>query len=658
MDIATWYQSTMAGASPLPVFPTVLFALISFSLFYQRTGWREAFLLSSVAWGTAVVMITEGLSIFNLLTFAGLTVTWLVFDTIATIILLIKIRKSGFKSLKLQFPGLSRFEYFVIACIVIIVLTTGLIAVVAPPNSFDSMNYHLSRILHWIQDRNVAPFPTHNTKQVILTPGTEYDILQFMLLSGGDGLANMVEWFSFIGSIIGVSLIARELRAGPKGQLFSAAFCATIPLAILQASNSENHLSTTFWLVCFVYFFLRPFNHPDSDSSTGEIVGTGLSLGLAILSKSTAYLFAVPFVIFVVLWVCFSKERRRIGLWMFTAMLVIALNSGEFVRDYSLYKTPLGPLVASQEYGYNNEIITPASVASNIIRNLALHLSTPSVTINDRLNRMITKIHDAIGISKNDPRTTWVGSLPFSIPPISFQEGLTENTLHLLLFLGTFGYCAATLRKTPRLAFYCLALAAGFLIFCVFLKWQDWNRRLHLPLFILGCAAAGAIIAQIKPGYVSNAIVCLFFVAAIPWLVAGQPRPLIGSTNIFNVSRNQQYFAERPNAYLPYEAAVQQIEQRQVSNVGLVLGPSHYEYPLWVFLSQSQKPLPRIEDVGVDNETNVLASSGSFRSFSPDILVVTLSSIMSDNTYRLDNRIYQRVWQSSNVIALYIPEKP
>ena len=97
-----------------------------------------------------------------------------------------------------------------------------------------------------------------------MTPGTEYDILQFQLLSGGDGLANMIEWFSFIGSIIGVSLIARELGAGRKGQFFSAAFCATIPMAILQASNTENHLSTAFGLICFVYFALRAFNHSRS----------------------------------------------------------------------------------------------------------------------------------------------------------------------------------------------------------------------------------------------------------------------------------------------------------------------------------------------------------------------------------------------------------
>jgi hypothetical protein len=40
------------------------------------------------------------------------------------------------------------------------------------------------------------------------------------------------------------------------------------------------------------------------------------------------------------------------------------------------------------------------------------------------------------------------------------------------------------------------------------------------------------------------------------------------------------------------------------------------------------------------------------------VVVVTLSSIIADDTYKIDNQMYQRVWQSSNVIALYVPVKP
>ena len=114
----------------------ILFTFLLFVLFSQSFEWREAFLLSSVIWGTVVVLITEGLSLFNQLTYSSLTITWIIFDMLAGSILLNKVIRASFKPIRLQFPPLQRFEYFMITGILIIILTTGLIAMVAPPNSF------------------------------------------------------------------------------------------------------------------------------------------------------------------------------------------------------------------------------------------------------------------------------------------------------------------------------------------------------------------------------------------------------------------------------------------------------------------------------------------------------------------------------------------
>jgi hypothetical protein len=48
---------------------------------------------------------------------------------------------------------------------------------------------------------------------------------------------NMVEFFSFIGSLVGVSLIAKCLGAGLRGQIFAVIVCATIPEGVLEASG-------------------------------------------------------------------------------------------------------------------------------------------------------------------------------------------------------------------------------------------------------------------------------------------------------------------------------------------------------------------------------------------------------------------------------------
>ena len=78
------------------------------------------------------------------------------------------------------------------------------------------MSYHMPRVMHWIQNQNVDFYPTSTTRQLYVSPFSEYVILHLQLIVNGDRLANLVQWFSMFGSLIGVSLIAREFRFNPN----------------------------------------------------------------------------------------------------------------------------------------------------------------------------------------------------------------------------------------------------------------------------------------------------------------------------------------------------------------------------------------------------------------------------------------------------------
>ena len=133
---------------------------------------------------------------------------------------------------------------------------TFLTALIYPPNTPDSMSYHMPRVMHWIQNQNVDFYPTSTTRQLYVSPFSEYVILHLQLIVNGDRLANLVQWFSMFGSLIGVSLIARELGGNTKSQIFSALFCATIPMGILQSTSTQTDYVVSFWIVILVYFLL------------------------------------------------------------------------------------------------------------------------------------------------------------------------------------------------------------------------------------------------------------------------------------------------------------------------------------------------------------------------------------------------------------------
>jgi hypothetical protein len=155
----------------LVVLPLLCFALIFRSLRRARpeVDPRGAFLWAAVIWGVTTSAITELLSLFDWLNVAGLAVCW------GTISLAIVLLTAGRAATSTQLPhpspmSMRRLDLAMGATIAMVVLVTGLIAVTRWPNSFDSMVYHLSRVLHWVQNANVAHYITTRPGKCLTSP--------------------------------------------------------------------------------------------------------------------------------------------------------------------------------------------------------------------------------------------------------------------------------------------------------------------------------------------------------------------------------------------------------------------------------------------------------------------------------------------------------
>ena len=99
----------------------------------------------------------------------------------------------------------------------------------------------------------MAHYPTHVTRQLWLGPGAEFAIAHLYILTGGDRLANLVQWAAFAGCVIGSAIVAGELGGGPRARALAAIACATLPMAIAQASSTQNDLVASFWVLSLGY---------------------------------------------------------------------------------------------------------------------------------------------------------------------------------------------------------------------------------------------------------------------------------------------------------------------------------------------------------------------------------------------------------------------
>lgn len=339
-------------------------------------------------------------------------------------------------------PKLAPTSFVLLSGIGFFMVMTSLIAIISPPNNWDSMTYHMVRVVHWIQNRSVGHYPTYYAAQLVHPPFAEFFIMHLQILSGGDRWANLVQWSSMIGSIIGVSLIAKQLGCGERGQIFSAVFCATIPMGILQSSSTQNDYVVAYWLVCLAYYTLLSFNYKIPPFSL--IFAIAASLGLALLTKSSGYIYALPFII----WLFVGHVRNlRWKMWqpfLITFVVVLMLNINHYLRNTNLYGHPLA--TADYTDDYKIEVYSLPTFISNIIRNLSLHVDivryfkldgwlTPITGI---VMKLVKIIHQFLGVDINDPRTTFPPN-SYTVSGVSFDENIAGNPLHLLLILLALG---------------------------------------------------------------------------------------------------------------------------------------------------------------------------------------------------------------------------
>ncbi len=577
---------------PLLIFlPLAAFIFIVFLLFKITSfGKSLIFVWATLIWTLCAVSLVEVLSVFHCLTQGFVVGGWgLVIFVISGCWIFLKK-----KSLLNRPPLVGTFSFWEWAGLTVtafIICAIGINAIFAAPNNWDSMTYHLPRVLHWVQNQSVEHYPTHILRQLYQPPGAEFLILHLQILTGGDHFANCIQWFSLLGSAIVLSLIAIELGVGRVGQVLTGLLTVTIPMAILQGSSTQNDLVVGFWLACFAYFSVRLLKALEPTPQRWmDVLGAALSLAFALLTKGSAYLFVIPWALFFVLWGAFKKRKMFLGNVAVIVLVCLIVNAGFYVRNIRLFGAPLS--TGTENYVNKGNVL--GNTALNVIRNASLHLATPIPAVNQFVRRGILALQSSMSDSNDN---SWSD---FDILMPSTSEDVAGNPLHFLLILFAFTVVLFSQRFSSLPRVYVGIIIAGFIIFCSLLKWQLFHSRLHLPLFLLSVPILALALERIRSRWVVG-LISTVLVLAVMWpLFCNERHPLIGKKNVFNMSRLEQYFSYRKFMALPYVLAVKYATSRPDSNIGLLLGPDDWEYPLWVLLKR-ENPHVRVRHSGVEN---------------------------------------------------------
>jgi len=607
-------------------------------VFAHHNSFRVALIKGATLFGLTVVALTEGLSLLSYLTRPIVICAWLLVVIILYILIPKKNTHYNYQRLPLLQP-----IYFLFLGIILIFAGTLLIALWAAPNNWDSMTYHLARVVHWQQQGSVSFFATSNLAELQPPPFAEYLILHLHMLSNSDRFDGIVQWLSLLGSVISVSLIAKEFGASLRAQVIAAVFACTLPMAVLQASSTQNDLVASLWLTTSMYFTFRLLHNPNKMSA----FYLGASFGLALLTKGTNYIYLAPAVIWIGYVLIWRLRRRGLMLGLMATCIIISINLPHLARNTSLFGDPFG--IGQSGIKITNSNFSHSSLVSNMLRNFMLHVPFPSGPAQSIAEEVMSRGFKKLHIDPSDPDTTWPGTT-FKIAGLSYHEDRAGNPLHIALIIITFLFLFIQPKnKICRYyLMYALCIFSAYILFCLFFKWQPWNSRLHLPLFIL-CAPLVAITLETDKGAIGIAIAIVLIIASIPWLLCNDTRPLVThytthvNKSILLTKREDQYYNTRPYVRRGYQKVLHDIKKYGYNKIGLILACDTFKYPL--FLPVENIHSMRYEHLNVVNESCKYQDIG----YVPEAVVYIKN--MNGNTFSVNgsflsvkDRRYQKLW--------------
>jgi len=556
--------------------------LLIFNYFKINNCIRVALINAFLVLSVQIFFITEILSFFNFLNIFSIFISHLLFSIFYF-----------FFSKKIIRPQIELFSKdilnnLLIGSIFFIAFITFFTAIFSPPNNWDSMTYHMSRVQFWMQNNDVSFFNTNNFRQNIMPPFSGFFLLNLQILSNSDSFANLIQWVSLFICIFTTSLICKEFGLDKRMQLISGFFICSMPTAILESSTTQNDLLLASYFLLFYYYQLLALKNP-----TGlNLIFSGLALGIGVLTKGTSYVFFFSIGITFFLYSIFYKNSiDRITVVyssIITIIIGLTINIPHYFRTYIRYGDIFG---LSYNQITTNEIFSIYTIFSNLIRHIAYQLGSNISLANWYIYRFVQIL---LGENINDPKTSFLDR-DFRPPFFSLSEDHAGNSIHTLVIIILCLLSFVFLKKLKKIQMTSIWIfSISVTLYCLLFKWQPWTNK-NISILILATPFIMIITDQIfkkkeKRIYL-YLILAIMFLGTVPFLFLNESRPLLplNKNSIFHKNRLEVYFNNQPHLFKQYQTIINKIEidsseTLTEQSIGLHIGGDSWDYPFWVML--------------------------------------------------------------------------
>ena len=471
-------------------------------------------------------IICEIHSLFNLLSFIYVLISWLLINCIIIYLNKEKIKLNGLSIFSQKIEIAKKERNILLFIFFIIILPLLLLSIFIPPNNWDSMAYHLPRVEHWIQNKNIYPYPTNIVRQVLTSPLSEYMIANFQILSSTDTFSNLVQFGSFIFILFSGTLIFSLLKIGMKGQLLLLLVLLSLPMMLFQATTTQTDSLATFFFLSFILFGLLVIQSDDNFKT--NFIFLALSLTLGILTKYHIAIFAVPIVIYLLFDLIKKKYNKHTIFAILISILTIAVILAPlFLRNIYFFGSISGMDLFDENATIVNSNISIQNMLSNNFKHIVDFISIPINGYNNLLFSLNHTLHNIIGISENTPGNNWAGE-PFTVNNY-LNEDTAGSLIHALLIILSLFLVFKSKHRTKLFLLFAYCFVA-FSLYGLLFRYTPFDIRLLLPILILLIIISTYIICtSITNKFIINGMMFMFLIISIFPVYFNRAKPFIGN---------------------------------------------------------------------------------------------------------------------------------
>lgn len=471
----------------------------------------------------------------------------------------------------------------------VVLLATFITGVLVSPNNWDSLTYHLPRMMHWLQDGSLAFFETTDSRQNFYPPLNAYLMLTTYGVGTGDTYLFVWQWLAGVSLLASIVLLSQFLQLSRVQTAFALALALSMPMLTAQMSTTQNDLiaslpSSGAILAIFVL-----------GQGRWKLAGLFISMSAAtaILIKPTALMLFFPWLLLFVVILYRRFPRRAIvqtTLAIFTLCAALATPFMiKILEVWSEVQDSAGSIMFLS-------VSEPDVLASNLIRNTISQFRTPSGQLNESFAKVAEELGSSLPQGLNPPSSSPYGSFILST---SFTED-HASAPHVYALLLIVAIASVVTWKRKKLAALLVSISLSQLV-CLglFMQWQPWGNRFSFVPLALATPAI-AYYFKVLPQRLTKFLTIALLALSLVWILIQPLRGLTGTAwmgdellkplglpsyeSPLSSNRWQQFFAHHPPSANIYDSAISAIK-RQGNFLHVCRSGDWWEYPIWLALS-------------------------------------------------------------------------